>query len=239
VISKAIVIGAGRGRRLEHLTAERPKCLVPIGGKPMLGWVLDALSGGGLSDFVFIGGYRMDAVRASRPDLRYVENRDWARNNILHSLFCAAHEMDGGFVSSYADIVYRPEAVRAALGHPGDVVLVSDVAWRKRYLHRSRHPETDAEKLVADGDRVVRLDRPIAPEEASGEFIGVAKFTARGAAELRRAFAAAALPASAYLIELLAYMIGGGVEVHKVDTPGEYMEIDTVEDHRLAEATWR
>ena len=53
---KAIVIGAGRGRRLMPLTEDVPKCYAPIAGRRILDWTLEALSGGGCEDVVFVGG---------------------------------------------------------------------------------------------------------------------------------------------------------------------------------------
>ena len=43
----------------------------------------------------------------------------------------------------------------------------------------------------------------------------------------------------AYLIHLYQDMIEHGVPIHKVDTHGDYMEIDTTEDYHLAEREWR
>src|SRR6185295_4839917 len=104
---KAIIIGAGRGSRLRHLTDDIPKTLVPILGRPMLDSILDALAAGGFrrSDVIFICGYRADVIRARYPDLTYVENRGWEQNNILASLLCAREHLLEGFVSTYADIV--------------------------------------------------------------------------------------------------------------------------------------
>ena len=39
---KPVIIGAGRGRRLKHLTDEIPKTLVPVLGRPMLESILEA-----------------------------------------------------------------------------------------------------------------------------------------------------------------------------------------------------
>src|SRR5206468_4085125 len=103
-------------------------------------------------------------------------NRRWADNNILESLFCAEAEMHGPFVTSYADILYRPEAVQRLLA-PSDseLRLVMDTDWRARYAHRSEHPESDGEKMtLGDDGRVTRIHRDIPPERASGEFIGLA-----------------------------------------------------------------
>lgn len=249
---KAIIIGAGRGSRLRHLTEEIPKTLVPVLGRPMLDGILEALAAGGFSrkDVVFVCGYKREVIQARYPDLTYVENRDWESNNILASLLCAREHMAHGFVSTYADIVYRPAVVEALVRSPHDLTLACDTDWRRRYTGRSQHPETDAEKLRAEGERVVRLSRRIPSEEASGEFIGVMKASSAGAKRLVEAFdAAKARDAGgeyregrsfqkAYLIDLLQEMLERGEPMHRVDTHGGYMEIDTLEDASLAERWW-
>ncbi|WP_437827829.1 NTP transferase domain-containing protein [Sorangium sp. So ce1153] len=252
---KAVIIGAGRGSRLRHLTEELPKTLVPILGRPMLDSILDALAAGGFrrSDVVFVCGYKAEVIRAAYPDLTYVENRDWEQNNILLSLLCAREHLGGGFVSTYADIVYRPEIVADLVRSPHEMTLACDTDWRRRYVNRSQHPETDAEKLRADAaGRVVEISRRIPSESATGEFIGVMKLSARGAARFLSAFDAARAAFSerpefregrsfqrAYLIDLLQYMLEAGADLHKVDTHGGYMEIDTLEDASLSDAWWR
>lgn len=250
---KAIIIGAGRGSRLRHLTEEIPKTLVPILGRPMLDAILEALDRGGLGapDVVFVCGYLASTIKARYPALTYVENTEWERNNILASLLYAREHMADGFVSTYADIVYRPEAVEALMQSPHDLTVVCDTDWRRRYEGRSQHPETDAEKLRAEGDRVVEMSRRIAPEAASGEFIGVLKASPAGAARLIAAFDEARATFAgqvfregrtfekAYLIDLLEHMLQRGERIHRVDTHGGYMEIDTLEDAGLAETWWR
>jgi choline kinase len=115
---------------------------------------------------------------------------------------------------------------------------------------RTRHPETDAEKMRAEGDRIIELSRTIASETAAGEFIGVAKFTADGAAEMIDAFDAARAKFAgqvfrekrtfekAYLIDLFQDMIEKGSSFHRVDTHGGYMEIDTLQDESFAASWW-
>ncbi len=250
---RPIIIGAGRGSRLGPNTDHIPKALVPVMGKPMLEWILDALGAAGFArkDVIFICGYRAEVVRQSYPEFTFVENRDWEKNNILASLLCAREHLAGGFVSTYADIVYRGSAARRVVESPHDKVLVCDTDWRRRYVDRSQHPESDGEKMRADGARIVELSRRIASEEASGEFIGVAKFTPDGAREMVDGFdrARAAWEGKtwregrtferAYLIDLFQEMIERGSTFHRVDTHGGYMELDTREDLACAEKWWR
>ena len=246
---RPVLIGAGRGSRLQHRTEEIPKTLVEVMGRPMLEHILDALKEGGFSrnDVVFVCGYKADVLRARYPEFTYVENRDWENNNILASLLCAREHLKDGFVSSYTDIIYRPECVKDVVASPHDKVLVCDTDWRRRYVRRTQHPEHDAEKMIAKGDRVVEVSRTIPSEDASGEFIGVAKLGADGAREMCEAFDVARMSEKtlgdrpfekAYLIHLWQWMIDRGSDFHRVDTHGGYMELDTLEDLELAQSWW-
>ncbi len=230
------------------LTEDVPKCYAPIAGRRILDWTLEALRGAGLRDIVFVGGYRIERVRADYPQLRFCENTAWERNNILASLFHAEGEMAGGFVSTYADILYTPQAVARLVASPADIALLVDTDWRERYRPRTQHPETDGEKVRLEDGRVTAVGREIPPDEAPAEFTGVAKFSPRGAAILSEhyhrarahghAFARGRTLAQAYLIDLLQQILEGGAEMAAVETHGGYFEIDTTEDHELASRAW-
>lgn len=238
---RPILIGAGRGRRLGPNTDAIPKTLVPVMGRPMLDWILEALAEAGFSkkDVVFVCGYKSEVLRAKHPEFTYVENRDWESNNILASLFCAREHMKDGFVASYTDIVYRGAIVSALRNAVGEKIVACDTRWRERYVSRSQHPETDGEKMRVASGRVTQISRTIESEAAHGEFIGVAKFTSSGAKELMDAYDREKLHAKAYMIELFEKMIAKGAEFRHVDTPGGYMEIDTEEDLAAAEGWWK
>jgi choline kinase len=219
----------------------------------MLDHILDALAAGGFArkDVVFVCGYAEAVVRERYPDLTFVRNADWERNNILASLLCAREHLQAGFVSTYADIVYEPGVVERLVQAKEDIVLGCDTEWRRRYVGRTQHPETDAEKLTADGRRVTSLSRRIPSEAANGEFIGVMKLSSAGARSLCDAFDAAAAQYSgrdyregrsferAYLIDLLAQMLESGVPMHRENTAGGYMEIDTQQDLSFSQQWWQ
>ena len=245
-----IIIGAGRGKRLGAMTDDRPKCYMHVGYRPIIDWTLDAFASAGMPTPVFIGGYQIDRIRGDYAHLTYCHNRDWQNNNILESLMHARDHMEHGFVCAYSDILFRDTIVREALNHPGDIVLCVDTHWRDRYLHRSEHPEGDAEKALIQDDRVTRISRDIASDLADGEYIGVARFSPDGAAQfcehydrVRASFAGrpwreAPVFEKAYLILLFQEMLERGVDMHMVVTDGRYMEIDTEEDLALANDVW-
>ena len=124
---------------------------------------------------------------------------------------------------------------------------------QQRGAERARgrqHPPHDAEKVITANGRVQRVHRSIPYDDATGEFIGVASFSARGADLLRehyhrrrrefwdKPWREAAQFQKAYLIHLFQDMIEQGVEFGHADTHGKYREIDTQEDMELAQKGW-
>lgn len=250
---RGIIIGAGRGSRLKAMTDGQPKCYVPIGQRRILDWTLEAFEGAGLNQNggpVFIGGYLIDVVRRDYPHLTFRHNADWANNNILLSLLHAEEDMSDGFICAYSDILFRDTVLQRALEHSADIVVCVDTHWRDRYQHRTQHPEHDAEKVAAEGDRVTQIHRDMDANQAVGEYIGVARLTPMGAAmfrehyhRIRKQFAGkpwreAKVFEKAYLILLFQEMIERGVDIRMVTTQGDYMEIDTEEDYNLANRHW-
>ena len=250
---RPVIIAAGRGSRLRNETDEIPKTLVEVMGRPMLEWILDAFESAGLKrkDVVFVCGYRADVIKARYPDFTYVTNHDWQNNNILLSLLMAREYLGDGFVSTYGDIVYEGAVVQKLVASTADIALGCDTAWRRRYIGRTQHPETDAEKLRADGTRVVEISRTIPSEQADGEFIGVMKLSKQGSGDFLRAFDQAERSygggmfregrtfQKAYLLDLLAEMLEHGTAMQHEDTLGGYMEIDTLQDLSMAEKWWK
>lgn len=248
---KVILLGAGRGSRLMPLTASEPKAFTVIAGKRILDWTLDAFLINNEADFVFVSGYQKSTVEAEYKDFAFVENSNWATTNILHSLLCAQMYMSDGFYSTYTDTLYRHDAVAMLKNSPHDITLVMDTLWRGRYRHRTQHPESDGEKMIVNGNQVIHISREIEPKQASGEFTGVLKMTPTGATQFLHFYNKLLSSLGpdgllkdgrpfhlAYVIHLFEYMIRAGVEIHCVSIPGEYYEIDTLEDYDLASQNW-
>ncbi len=253
---KAIIVAAGRGRRLGPETADIPKCMVAVGGRPILHRQLVALAAAGADDVVIVRGYLGDRIAPPAPlpaTVRFIENDDWANNNILTSLLYAANEMPGGFLFSYSDIVFAGEHARRVAQSTADVALIVDRRWQDAYLGRGQHPVSEAELVAveetADGPRVRRVGKRVVPaERAAGEFIGLAKMSPAGAAALAsvwerarargmdQPFGQAASLRQAYLSDALNQMADEGVALVPIFIDGRWREIDTEEDLGRAHA---
>ena len=69
----AIVLAAGKGTRMK---SELPKVLVPVAGRPMVRYVIDALQAAGIQRIVVVVGYRADLVRAELAAVPGIEFAD-------------------------------------------------------------------------------------------------------------------------------------------------------------------
>ncbi|MCQ1535602.1 glucose-1-phosphate thymidylyltransferase [Methanosarcina sp. KYL-1] len=60
---KAVVLVAGKGTRMEPLTSDYPKVMLPVANKPILEHILNAAVEAGVDGFVFITGYLERKIR--------------------------------------------------------------------------------------------------------------------------------------------------------------------------------
>ncbi|MFC7019663.1 MULTISPECIES: nucleotidyltransferase family protein [Haloarcula] len=152
-----VVLAAGEGTRLRPLTAERPKGLVTVAGRPLLSHCFDALRSVGVDRLVVVVGYRGDDIVDRYGDayeatpLAYVRQDE--RLGLAHALRQALPAVEGTFVVMNGDNVCR-----ANLGAVLD-----------------RHRETDAAAtlLVEDVSREEASETGVVETGPDGRVTGV------------------------------------------------------------------
>lgn len=90
---KAVIPVAGVGTRLRPLTHTQPKPLIPVGGKPILAFIIERLMKAGINEFVFIIGYLgesiHDFVRERYPEIISYFVQQNERRGIGHAIWLA------------------------------------------------------------------------------------------------------------------------------------------------------
>ncbi len=105
----AVVIAAGEGTRLRPLTSTRPKPMLPVAGKPILEWNLEALAGNGFRRVVLIVGYRKETIsdyfgkRFNGIRLHYIEQKE--QLGTAHALSLAEGEVGENFLAINGDLI--------------------------------------------------------------------------------------------------------------------------------------
>ena len=257
----ALILAAGEDAALGELVRDRPKCMLEIRGKTILERQIQALNASGIKEIAVVRGYEKGKI--DLPRLRYYDNDRYRETGELASLALAEDELRGPIVCLYGDVIFDDAIVSRLLRARGDVVLVVDRAYPD--LVRSGRVEARSHDLVvteappaagyrfvpsASKVRVERIGQRLRPEEADGEFIGLAMLSERGARLVRETyqdlarsyrgpFHEAPSLAQASLPDLFQELIDRGHEVTCVDVYKGWMEIDSFEDYRRAWAEIR
>ena len=101
-IGKGIVLAAGDGDRLGHLTITCPKVLLPVNEEaPLISYPIEALAAVGISDIAIVIGYLGDKIIEVLGDgndfavrLQYIDNSDYLRGNAV-SVYKASEWVQG------------------------------------------------------------------------------------------------------------------------------------------------
>jgi len=248
---KVIIIAAGMGSRLKNMTKYLPKPLLEINdGKSIIEREIDSLREVGLEDIVIIRGYQKD--KFTIPHIKYYDNDEYTENNILESLFYAEEAMGDGFICTYADSIFSKDIFQRVLDAPYDICIGVEPNWKTRYENRKEHPTDEAELVKIKSGKIVIISKFCNPEVFDGEFIGVAKFTKKGAEILRKNYHRAKESKScrfaegqrfhdavsirkAYLTDMLQELIDRGYPIHAVMVNHGWVEIDTQQDYEYAQ----
>lgn len=246
--TRAIVLAASRGKELGALTIDKPKCMLAIGGKPLLQHIVDTYRGAGVRDVSVVRGYCKDAV--TTQGITTFDNDAHETTGEVGSLLCAKAAFDGSVVVSYGDVLFQRHVIDGLCDVPDDIVIAVDPSWqssrnrgeRRADLVRCSKPFSrdsflsqvhlveiptvrleDASASAHGGDRV-----------ADGEWMGIMKLSAAGTAAvaglLTQLSAEGVEVAMLRVPELLRHAQRRGMPVRVLYMAGSWLDVDVVED---------
>jgi NDP-sugar pyrophosphorylase family protein len=111
---KAVILAAGKGTRMKHLTNDLPKPMLQVAGKPVLEHIVGNLAAAGVGEFCIITGYRAETIESHFGDgSRWGVNIGYARQAVQDGTG-RAPELAKDFVGEssffmvYGDILVKP-----------------------------------------------------------------------------------------------------------------------------------
>lgn len=236
----AVVLAASRGSGLEAMTAERPKVMLPIAGKPLLRWLVDGFKKEGINDITVVGGYRADAIDTA--GIKLVLNERYAETGELSSLACAIEAHDSDAVISYGDLLFRSYVLRDLVESKADFSVVVDSLM----TGGSNHTVRDFAYCSRGDDRglfgtPVLLERVTSAADGEraphGRWIGLLNVSRAGLAKLKAVvrnlrgedrFETLDMPA------LLNALIAGGSKIEVLYVHGHWRGVNDLDDLRQA-----
>ena len=236
---RAIVLAASRGKELGELTENKPKALVEIRGKPLLGHIVSAYNSAGVRRISVVRGYQKDSI--TLPNLHYVDNDEYADSGELWSLRLALlddTDNDSDLVISYGDVLFKKYILEALLEADQDIVIAVDANWRDS-ANRDRLADyvncsmPNTRKAFYNEVQLREIGERLNEGDIHGEWMGFLKISAPALPRVRAAIDALVESSGkrkAKLPDLLNQLVSQKETVRVIYSTGHWLDVDSVED---------
>jgi choline kinase len=234
-MTNAVILSAGQGKRLSPLTDARPKCLVPIAGRPILEWQMRSLEAAGVDEITVVTGFCADAVDAMvmttnvAADVRTIYNPFFTVADNIGSCWAARDLIGSDTLLLNGDTLFEPEIASRVLEQAQAPISVT--------IDRKESYDSDDMKILRDGDRLTSIGKTL-ELPVDGESIGMIRFQgdggARFVAKMRKALNDEATLRRWYLSIIDELAQEGGVGVVSIEGLA-WNEIDFPRDLPIAE----
>ncbi|MGV9169306.1 MAG: sugar phosphate nucleotidyltransferase [Promethearchaeia archaeon] len=224
---RAVILAAGKGRRLRPLTQKLPKALVPIGGAPLIDILIDTYQKAGVASFTVGIGWQGDLLRKHLHKTHSELNIDMVpvpnyEDGPLTTLVTALKTVeDDCVIVGPVDEIMDRKLVTEALEDlqdkklPEDIMLVTDPSVEK-----------GTEVFLKKDDLVAGLGMPITEYDfkaRSAMLMIISKDAYSRLIESSKS-------GMRNLSDALNYLIDNGVQVGSLQVEEQWFDIDTVED---------
>ncbi len=232
---RGVVLAAGDGGRLRPLTDRQPKVLLPVRGRPLISYPLEALASRGVTDIAIVVGYRArqvtEALQSWAPrdcSLEFVHNPDYEGGNALSLRVAREFVGDEPFILCMGDHIIEPALVSMLLAaRPAAATLVVD---SEASLDSQLN---DATRVLVDGDsRLMRIGKGLSTWNAVDT--GVFRFSPDVFSTVDDLYGRRG--DGLELNDVMQFLAARDPHVDTCDVSGLFWtDVDTVEDYRSAE----
>jgi glucose-1-phosphate thymidylyltransferase len=133
---KVIIPLAGFGTRMRPHTYTKPKPLINVAGKPVLGHILDKLKGLDIEEIIFVVGYMGDQVRSFVSTnynfkAQYVEQKELLGQ--AHAIYLTKNLVEGPTIILFVDTLFETKLALLNKETSDGVIYVKEVEDPRRF----------------------------------------------------------------------------------------------------------
>ena len=242
-MTQAILLGAGRGSRLDPMRGDGPKWMLEVAGQSLAQHLVNALHSCDVTEVTLVRGALGGAILT--PSVAY---RDaLSTRNMLETLYSVRGEVRGDVIVAYCDLILEPRLILAVLHSPSSAAVVVDRQWSGLFSLRADDPLSIAESCKLCGDGIKEIGQPLRPGETpEAQYIGLMRFDGAMFHQLMELYESLASEhhgrpwrnaktfEDAFLTDLLQEAIERGMTITAVKVKGGWLEFDTPRDLTLA-----
>ncbi len=177
---KAVILAAGTSSRLHPTTLEKHKCLLQVGGIPIIDRMLQAFKKAGVTESIIVVGHAKEKIMQHVGEnyqgmpITYVYSPIYKHTNNIFSMWQTKDLVkETGFLFSNADNVFNYKIIKELIECPHPNAAVVDTTEPFRIA--------DSPKVIIKEGNVTELGRHIKDEDVCGASAGMFKFSAAAA----------------------------------------------------------
>jgi phosphoenolpyruvate phosphomutase len=237
--TSAIVLAASQGEELGELTEDKPKTMVPVRGVPLLSHIVDAYNSVGIKNILVVRGYKKEAV--TLPNLRYVDNDDFAETGELYSLWKALDTTSASpqdTIISYGDVLFNTYIPQALIQTKEDFAIFVDSDWQEKTSYNRLGGFTEctapnSRKAFYAHICLKDMGPNLSPDRIHGVWMGFFKVSIQGRKPLQETLEALlSTPANrkATMTLLFQELLKRKHPIRVLYTVGHWLDINSLED---------
>lgn len=157
-VSKGVILAAGDGGRLGKITATFPKVLLPVRGKPLIWYSIEALLTAGIKEIAVVVGHSAAQVETALGDggrfdarLHHITNPDYLGGNAISVKKIQSWAQGEPFILCMGDHIIEPRLVSRLL----DNALAAETLCVD-FAPGGHHQLEEATKVLVDGSGCIR-----------------------------------------------------------------------------------
>lgn len=135
---KAVIIAAGKGKRMGPLTENRPKAMLPVANKPIIYHIIANLNQAGIRDFIIVTGYCKEKITEYfennflNVNIEFIEQRE--QKGTANAIAVVRGYIDERFLVINGDVIANSKDIKKLISAQGEVVIaVKEVKKPEEY----------------------------------------------------------------------------------------------------------
>ena len=224
---KAIILAAGKGRRLEK-KFNKPKCLITLPtGETILNRICRILKDNKIKEIFIVTGYKNKLIDEHKPNnTKTIFFPKFANSNNLQSLLSVKKIIKGELLCLFADIIFDKEIIKQLIKKKNKDISIA--VMRKKILK-------DTMRVTIKNKTISEIGNQVSVAKADGNFIGIAKFSKKGSKILKKYLSQNKNNFDDYYTEVFNLMINDSTaKIHYLDIKKKFWkEVDTIKDFNI------
>ncbi|HVQ01203.1 MAG TPA: bifunctional sugar-1-phosphate nucleotidylyltransferase/acetyltransferase [Candidatus Thermoplasmatota archaeon] len=137
MVTKAVILAAGEGKRLRPFTETMPKVMLPVANKPILEYVLNAVKKSGIEEVFLVVGYKKEVIMEYFEDYKGVTityiNQD-KQLGTAHALLQAKRFIKEPFIVLAGDNIIDSSSIQRLMKDPSEyTILIKEHPYPSKY----------------------------------------------------------------------------------------------------------